>query len=374
MKILHLSDLHIGRRYNEYSLLEDQKFILQQVLEKVKEQKPDLVAIAGDVYDKSVPSEEAVRFFDDFLVDLVNTGVEVAICSGNHDSAERLAFGNRLFVKNLHISSTYKGKLEFFTMQDGFGEIEVYLLPFVKPSHVRQYFPEEKIENFTDALRVALQEVPDTQTRKILLCHQFVTGASKSESEEVTVGTLDNVDAAIFHAFDYVALGHIHRAQNLEGGRIRYCGTLLKYNIAEANQEKSMSFIELKEKNKPILTTHALSPLRDMVVLEGLFTELLQKENLDKQNLEDYIYVVLKDEEEVPNAIGRLRSYFPNILGLRYDNQRTRQEAQSVEGVYIENQSPIDLISTFFQSNNGKALSETQAKLCQKYIDELWGN
>lgn len=374
MKLLHLSDLHIGRRYNEYSLLEDQKHILAQVLQKIKEEKPDLVAIAGDVYDKSVPSEEAVRFFDDFLVDLVNTGVEVAISSGNHDSAERLAFGNRLFVKNLHISSTYKGQLEHFSMEDAYGKIEVYLLPFVKQGHVRLYFPEEKIENTTDAIRVALQEVPHDDTRKILLCHQFVTGASRSESEEITVGTMDNVDASVFDAFDYVALGHIHKPQTFDGGRIRYCGTLLKYNIAEANQEKNLSFVELKEKNKPVLTTHALSPLRDMRIIEGLFEELLQKENLSQIQLNDYIYVVLKDEEEVPNAIGRLRSYFPNILGLRYDNQRTRLEAQNMDAVYIENQSPIDLISSFFQNSNGKEMSENQAKLCQKYIDELWGN
>ncbi len=373
MKILHLSDLHLGKRYNEYSFIEDQEHILKQVLQRIDEEKPQLVLIAGDVYDRSIPSEEAVRLFDEFLVQLLDRNLEIAVSSGNHDSAERLAFGNRIFPKNLHISSVYRGKLETFRMQDAHGDVDVYLLPFVKPAHVKAFFPEAEITSYTDAIRVALQEVPQDSVRKILVAHQFVTGAMKSESEEINVGTLDNVDVNVFDAFDYVALGHIHRAQSIGREGIRYCGTVLKYNISEANQEKSVCFVNLEEKGNLSVYSRPLQPKRDMVKIEKHFEQILQDAR-KQQNHEDYTYITLNDEQEVPNAFQRLREYFPNILGMAYNNTRTRAEKADLDTVIIEEKSPYDLVKELFQKMNGQSMNQEQSAVLRDSIEQVWGN
>ena len=230
MKFLHLSDLHLGKRVNEFSMLEDQEFILKKILNIIDEQKPDAVIIAGDVYDKSVPSAEAVELFDDFLVRLSRRNLSVFVISGNHDSPERIAFGGRLMDKSgIYMSPVYGGKVEPITLTDRQGEINVYMLPFVKPSQVRRFFPDREILSYTDAVRIAVEEMNiDTSKRNLLITHQFVTGANRTESEEVSVGGSDNVDASVFADFDYVALGHIHRAQKCGGEYIRYSGTPLK--------------------------------------------------------------------------------------------------------------------------------------------------
>lgn len=372
MKILHLGDLHLGKRYQEYSFIEDQRYLLDQVLERVEQERPELVVIAGDVYDKSVPSEEAVKLFDDFLLRLLNRGLEVAVSSGNHDSAERLAFGNRYFRENLHISSSYHGSLESFSMQDEYGELRVYMLPFVKPAMVRPYFPEEEIGSYTEAVRAALREVPRDDIRKVLVAHQFVTGAQKSESEEVNVGSLDNVDAEVFDAFDYVALGHIHRAQSVGRPGIRYCGTLLKYNISEANQQKSFCFAELREKGNLKITTLPVLPLHDMVRIEGMFQDIISREHLAACNPEDYTYIVLNDEQDVPHVMNRLRSHFKRVLGLAYNNARTKAERMDLERIHIEDKTPFELVGELFYKTNGQPMNAAQAKLIQDLIEDLW--
>lgn len=372
MKILHLGDLHLGKRYQEYSFIEDQRYLLDQVLERVEQERPELVLIAGDVYDKSVPSEEAVKLFDDFLLRLLNRGLEVAVSSGNHDSAERLAFGNRYFRENLHISSSYHGSLESFSMQDEHGELRVYMLPFVKPAMVRPYFPEEEIGSYTEAVRAALREVPRDDIRKVLVAHQFVTGAQKSESEEVNVGSLDNVDAEVFDAFDYVALGHIHRAQSVGRPGIRYCGTLLKYNISEANQQKIFCFVELREKGNLKMTTLPVLPLRDMVRIEGMFQDIISREHLAACNPEDYTYIVLNDEQDVPHVMNRLRSHFKRVLGLAYNNARTKAERMDLERIHIEDKTPFELVGELFYKTNGQPMNAAQAKLIQDLIEDLW--
>ena len=263
MKLLHLSDLHLGKRVNEFSMLEDQAYILTKILNTIDDEKPDAVLIAGDVYDKSVPSAEAVGLFDDFLVKLAKKQVPAFVISGNHDSPERLAFANRLIdASGIHLSPVYSGDVRPVTLTDAFGPVHIYMLPFVKPAHVRRFFPDEEIISYTDALAAAIRQMdPDLSARNVLLTHQFVTGAERSESEEISVGGTDNVDASVFEGFDYVALGHIHGPQNIGSERIRYCGTPLKYSFSEASHKKSVTVAELGEKGSLTVRTVPLLPM-----------------------------------------------------------------------------------------------------------------
>ena len=246
MKFVHLSDLHLGKRVNEYSMLEDQEYILTKIINIIDDEKPSGVIIAGDVYDKSIPSAEAVQMFDDFLTRLAKRNLQVFVISGNHDSPERMSFGSRLMDQSgIHISQVYNGQIEPFAMEDDHGAVNVYMLPFVKPAHVKR-FSDESIESYTDALRVTIAEMNVNQSeRNILITHQFVTGAMRSDSEDVSVGGSDNVDVSVFDNFDYVALGHIHSPQNCTSERVRYCGTPLKYSFSEAKDNKSVTVVEL---------------------------------------------------------------------------------------------------------------------------------
>ena len=280
MKFIHLSDLHLGKRVNEFSMLEDQEYILTKIINIIDEQKPNGIIIAGDVYDKSVPSAEAVELFDDFLVRLSKRDLKVFVISGNHDSAERIAFGGRLMDKSgIFMSPVYNGEVEPIVLSDEFGEINVYMLPFVKPSNVRRFFPDSEILSYTDAVKVAVDAMNiDPSKRNILITHQFVTGAERTESEDVSVGGSDNVDASVFAAFDYVALGHIHRGQKCGGGDfIRYSGTPLKYSFSEANDSKTVTVVDIKAKGDISLEFVPLVPKRDMVEIKGTYEELTLK-------------------------------------------------------------------------------------------------
>ena len=243
MKFVHLSDLHIGKRVNGFSMLEDQKYILDSITEIIKTECPDAVFIAGDVYDKSVPPAEAVQLFDDFLVTLAQLNPKIFVISGNHDSAERIAFGGRLMESDgVYMSPVYNGRVIPVEINDKYGPVRIYMLPFIKPAHVRAAFPDEEIYSYTDAVRTAIDKMNiDTTVRNILITHQFVTGASKCDSEDITVGGTDNVDAYVFEPFDYTALGHIHGPQNAGSDSIRYCGTPLKYSFSECGHKKSVT-------------------------------------------------------------------------------------------------------------------------------------
>lgn len=279
MKLIHLSDLHIGKRVNEVSMLEDQEYVLLQILRVIDEEKADAVLIAGDVYDKSVPSAEAVTLFDDFLCRLAKRKLPVLIISGNHDSPERLAFGNRLLeLGGIHISPVYDGTVRSVSLSDEHGEVVFWLLPFLKPTHVKRYYPDEGIESYTDALCVAVEKMGiDKAKRNVLLTHQFVTGASTCESEEISVGGTDNVDASVFEDFDYVALGHIHGPQNIGSNRIRYCGTPLKYSFSEETHHKSVTVVNLGTKGELALQLRPLTPKHDLRSIRGTFRELTDK-------------------------------------------------------------------------------------------------
>lgn len=376
MKFVHLSDLHLGKRLNEFSLLEDQRDILLKILDIIDDVLPDGVFLAGDIYDKSVPSTEAVALFDDFLVALNRRHLPVFVISGNHDSPERLAFGNRLLSLNgIYLAPVYDGNITKVSMEDSYGMVDIYLLPFLKPGHVRRYFPDVEIASYTDAIAAVLGEISCVpEHRNILITHQFVTGAERSASEEISVGGTDQVDASVFDDFDYVALGHLHGPQNVCSPRLRYCGTPLKYSFSEAGHQKSVSVVELKEKGSLWVQTVPLTPLHEMVELKGTYEELTARDFYLNTSLpEDYVHITLTDEEDIPEALAKLRTIYHNLMKLDYDNARTRHN-EPINGVSeAEKQSPLELFSDFYQQQNNVPLSEVQRDYMQKLIAGIWG-
>ena len=373
MKLIHLSDLHIGKRVNEVSMLEDQAYILTRILQIIDEEKADAVLIAGDVYDKSVPSAEAVTLFDDFLCRLAKREKPVLIVSGNHDSPERLAFGNRLLESSgIHISSVYNGTVEAVTLSDDHGEVVFWLLPFVKPAHVKRFYPDEGIESYTDACRVAVEKMDlAKEKRNVLLTHQFVTGASTCESEEFSVGGSDNVEACVFADFDYVALGHIHGPQNIGSNRIRYCGTPLKYSFSEAAHHKSVTVVNLGAKGELELQLRPLTPRHDLRQLRGSFEELTQKSFYGSTAADDYLHIILTDEEDVPEALGRLRVIYPNIMKLSYDNTRTRSHQNPLDQRVDARQTPLELFRQLYETQNNQPMSQQQDDFLAKLIESI---
>ena len=375
MKLLHLSDLHLGKRVNDMSMLEEQTYVLAQILSIAEEEKPQAVLIAGDVYDKAVPSAEAVELLDDFLCGLAARKLQVFLISGNHDSPERLSFAGRLLQENgIHLSGVYHGRVDPIVLHDSHGAVAFYLLPFLKPAHVRRYYPEAEVESYTDAVRTAVAQMnPAPEIRNVLLTHQFVTGALRCDSEEISVGGSDHVDAEVFEAFDYVALGHLHRPQNVGSDRIRYCGTPLKYSFSEAEHEKSVTIVELEEKGVRTVRTRTLTPLHDMRQLRGTYAELTAKENYDGTAREDYLHMILTDEEDVPEAVGRLRVIYPNLMKLTYDNTRTRRTA-IFDGVeQIQKKTPLELLRELYELQNNQPMNELQERYAQDLIETIWG-
>ena len=374
MKLAHISDLHIGKRVNEFSLIEDQEYILKQILNIIDVTKVDGVIIAGDVYDKATPSAEAVMAFDGFLVELAKRKIEIFIISGNHDSSERLAFGNKLFsASGVHISPVYDGTFVKHTLVDSHGALNVYMLPFIKPTHVRKYSDKE-INSYTDAVKIAIEQMGvDPSERNVLITHQFVTGSERSESEELSVGGSDNVDASIMDAFDYVALGHLHKPQACGREGIRYCGSPLKYSFSESRDEKSVTIVTFEGKNSLKIDTYPLIPLRDMVEIRGTYNELCAKsfyENTTYQS--DYMHITLTDEQDVPDAINKLRIIYTNLMKLDYDNKRTREsnELSTIEN--IENKTPLELFLELYEQQNNEKMSSEQASLVQELIEKIW--
>ena len=374
MKLIHLSDLHLGKRVNEISMLEDQEHILTQIIQIIDGEQPDAVLIAGDVYDKSVPSAEAVTLFDDFLCRLAKRSLPVLIISGNHDSPERLAFGGRLMERaGVYLSPVYSGSVSPVTLSDEHGEVCFWLLPFLKPSHVRRFFPDETVESYTDAVRTAIRHMAiDTAARNVLLTHQFVTGAQTCESEELSVGGSDNVDASVFDCFDYVALGHLHGPQNIVGSnRIRYCGTPLKYSFSEANHYKSVTVVELGVKGELQVHTIPLTPRHNLREISGTFDELTGRAYYSATVTDDYLHIILTDEEDVPEALGRLRVIYPNIMRLSYDNTRTRSSQVIGSAVQVKSRSPLDLFEELYQLQNNQPMSEVQRTFTQELIESI---
>ena len=372
MKFIHLSDLHLGKRLNDFSLIEDQKYILDRIIHIIEDEAPNGVLIAGDVYDKTVPTAEAIRLFDDFLTELSKKSIPAFIISGNHDSAERMSFGARLMGSSgIHISGVYEGNIAPHILTDNEGEVRIYLLPFFKPAVARRFHGED-VESYTDAMRMAIEGMNiDTSVRNVLIAHQLVTGSSRSDSEEISVGGTDDVALSVFDDFDYVALGHLHRPQNCTTERVRYCGTPLKYSFSEVDDVKSVTVVEMVKKGALAIRTIPLAPLRDMVEIKGKYDEIMKKSFYDGTTLrEDYLRIILTDEEDIPDAIGRLRTVYHNVMRLDYDNVRTRARAE-VE-IPVDNRSPVELFADFYTMQNGKPMSEEQSELISKLAENIW--
>ena len=375
MRLVHLSDLHLGKRVNEYSMLEDQEYILKIILGIIESEKPDSVIIAGDIYDKSVPSADAVSLFDDFLVSLSRMKLDVFIISGNHDSPERIAFGSRIMdAGGIHMSPVYNGKIEPIRLEDKHGELNIYMLPFVKPAHVRRFHEDTEVATYTDAIRCAITDMNvDASKRNVLVTHQFVTGASRSESEEISVGGSDNVDAEVFDSFDYVALGHLHSPQNCGSPNIRYCGTPLKYSFSEAKDSKSITVVDLGEKGSVTYKTIELVPRHDLVELKGTYDELTLKsfyENTTWQ--EDYTHIILTDEDDIPDAIGKLRAVYHHLMKLDYDNKRTRSNAVILGDADVEAKTPYELFADFYELQNNQPMNDDQSAYMKDLIEKTW--
>jgi len=368
MKLIHLSDLHLGKRVNDISMIEDQKYILSQILDILDAEQPHAVLIAGDVYDKSVPSAEAVELLDDFLFALAQRKLQVFLISGNHDSAERLAFGSRLMTdRGIHISPVYDGAIHPVSIEN----VNIFMLPFVKPVHVRRFYPDESIASYTDAVRVAIEKMDLKPDRKnILLAHQFVTGASTCDSEEISVGGSDNVDLSVFEPFDYVALGHIHGPQNIVPGKIRYCGTPLKYSFSESRHHKSVTIVEVED--TITIRTVPLKPLHDLREIRGTYEELTAKSYWEQTEREDYLHIILTDEEDVPEAIGRLRAVYPNLMKLSYDNARTRSDSAIDSAENIQKKTPAELFEELYALQNNQPMNDVQRAFLLELFESVW--
>lgn len=374
MKFLHLADLHLGKRVNGFSMLEDQAHILRQILAILDNEQPDGVLIAGDVYDKSVPSVEAVELLDGFLTELRTRGVPVLLISGNHDSPERLAFGGRVMDScGIHISPVYNGALAPVTLHDTFGPVHVWLLPFVKPAHVRRWFPDADIESYTDAVAEAVAHMDiDTAARNVLVTHQFVTGGTRSGSEELSVGGTDNVDSGVFAPFDYVALGHLHGAQHIGRETIRYAGSPLKYSFSEARQHKSVTVVTLGEKGDVQVRTVALTPLRELREIRGSYDELTARSFYEHTTYRsDYLHLILTDEQDVFDAMSRLRTIYPYLMTLDYDNARTRAAGGMSVPAETERRTPLELFEALYQRQNHRPMSEVQRAYIAQLMEQI---
>lgn len=375
---MHLADLHLGKRVNGFSMMEDQEYILNRILEIMEEEQPDGLLIAGDVYDKTIPPAEAVRRMDDFLTAVAEKHVPVFLISGNHDSAERVAFGHQLMQgSGIWISPVYDGTIRHHTLGDRWGEVNIYLIPFLRPSVVRSFFPDVEIEDYTDALRTIIEDLQvDTSRRNVVLAHQFVTAAGAlpetCDSEQLSVGGLDRVDGSVFSPFDYTALGHLHGPQRVGSETIRYAGSPLKYSFSEIHQKKSVTVVELRAKGETEIRQIPLQPRREMIELRGTFEEILEEARKKGEPQTDYYHMILTDETDVVDALSRLREYYPNIMLLDYDNRRTRSQKEVEQLDRVEERTPGELFAALYEQQNGQEMDSDRKEYLDGLIREIW--
>lgn len=376
MKFLHISDLHIGKRVNEFSMIEDQKYILGKIVKIAEEERVQGILIAGDVYDKPVPSAEAVQVFDRFLTELAEREQKVFIISGNHDSAERIAFGAQLMSgRGVYVSPVYDGTVKKIILEDEYGELNIFLLPFLKPAAVRHAFEQTQNaclpQTYEEAVQMALEHMEvDSTKRNLLVAHQFVTGAGRCDSEEVSVGGLDNVDAEIFERFDYVALGHIHSPQSVKRETVRYCGTPLKYSFSESGQQKSVTVVKCAQKGSIELSTVPLAPLHDMRKIRGTYLEVTARSFYEGTDTEDYVQITLTDEEDIPDGLQKLRIIYPNLMRLEYDNSRTKANCTVGTAEDMERKTELELFEEFYELQNNQQMSGQQREFVNRLIEE----
>lgn len=375
---MHLADLHLGKRVNGFSMMEDQEYLLNRILEIMEEEQPDGLLIAGDVYDKTIPPAEAVRLMDDFLTAVAAKHVPVFLISGNHDSAERVAFGHQLMQgSGIWISPVYDGTIRHHTLEDRWGEVNIYLIPFLRPSVVRSFFPDVEIEDYTEALRTIIEDLQvDTSRRNVVLAHQFVTAAGAlpetCDSEQLSVGGLDRVDGSVFSPFDYTALGHLHGPQRVGSETIRYAGSPLKYSFSELHQKKSVTVAELRAKGETEIRQIPLQPRREMIELRGTFEEILEEARKKGELQTDYYHMILTDETDVVDALSRLREYYPNIMLLDYDNRRTRSQKEVEQLDRVEERTPGELFAALYEQQNGQEMDSDRKEYLDGLIREIW--
>lgn len=375
---MHLADLHLGKRVNGFSMMEDQEYILNRILEVMEEEQPDGLLIAGDVYDKTIPPAEAVRLMDDFLTAVAAKHVPVFLISGNHDSAERVAFGHQLMQgSGIWISPVYDGTIRHHTLEDRWGEVNIYLVPFLRPSVVRSFFPDAEIGDYTDALGTIIEDLQlDTSERNVVLAHQFVTAAGAlpetCDSEQLSVGGLDRVDGSVFSPFDYTALGHLHGPQRVGSETIRYAGSPLKYSFSELHQKKSVTVAELREKGETEIRQIPLQPRREMIELRGTFEEILAEARQKEEPQTDYYHMILTDETDVVDALSRLREFYPNIMLLDYDNRRTRSQKEVEQLERVEERTPGELFAALYEQQNGQEMDSDRKEYLDGLIREIW--
>jgi exonuclease SbcD len=375
MRIAHVSDLHLGKRLGSYTLIEDQRYILSEIADIASAEKCNGILIAGDIYDKSAPSAEAVKLFGEFLTQLSKAGLSVYIISGNHDSPERIDYGREIMAgADIHICACYEGSASVLTVSDEYGELDICSVPFIKPSFVRGYYPDAEIKTYTDMMRSVIEKSGiDKDRRCVMMCHQFITGAATCDSEYISVGTLDNIDAEVFDGFDYVALGHIHSPQNVRKN-IRYCGTPLKYSASEISHQKSVTIINLKEKGDTEISTVPLKPMRDVMELRGRYDELMARSYYEQLDTDGFFYITLTDDTDIPNVMHKLRTVYHNIVQLSFDNNRTRTVSEVTAAVHTDSKTPFELVAELFKEQNGTDMTEEQSEYVKDIIDSIWGD
>lgn len=374
MRILHLADLHIGKRVNGFNMIEDQRFALDNILKLAEDENVELVMIAGDVYDVTVPSSEAMNLFDHFITSLSQKGLKTLIIAGNHDSPERLSFAKGLIEdKGIYISKIFNNDIEKIVLEDEYGPINFYLLPFIKPIHVKKYYPEIKIDDFQTALSLVIGEMQiEKLQRNIILSHQFIVGATTSESEELYLGGLESISVDIYEDFDYVAMGHLHKRQSFRAGMVRYPGSLLKYSQSEANYIKKITILDVKEKGGIEIIEKDIEYLRDMRNIKDFFNNIIEK-SVNDDHRDDYIHITLYDEDEILDAISRLREVYPNIMSIRYENKRTEKEKKII-GNINKSKNPFDLFNEFYEYRNNNKLDDKKSEIIKSLIEDVWGN
>jgi len=403
MNLMHLADLHIGKRVHGFSMLKDQQYILEQILSLVDKERPDCVLMAGDIYDKPVPSAEAVTVFDDFLAGLYERQVCVCLISGNHDSAERLDFGGRIFEsRNIHVAGRYDGQSPMVELRDEYGLVRIWMLPFVRPAAMRPYAPEvhtyqEAVESAVARMKGIGRNKADVQdgakvgessgkipvesdleafwqsARNVLVAHQFVINGGQMpevcESEELSLGTLDHVEVSVFEDFDYVALGHLHGPQQVGRPTVRYAGSPLKYSFSERHHKKSVTMVELGEKGQVEIRQIPLQPLHDLRQIQGTMEELLQQGL--SENSQDYISAVLTDERQIYDALGRLRSVYPNLMRLEFARESREFAKATVRMEQMRSLTAIELFEEFYEKQRQQPLSEEARQVVEDLLEEL---
>lgn len=374
MKFAHLADLHIGKRLYEYSLVENQKDILNKIVELVKANCVDGVVISGDIYDKSVPPVDAVEIMDDFLSALSSLEIFIIIIGGNHDSVVRLSFASKILEKNnVYISPVFNGNVEKVEMTDKFGRINFYLLPYIRPVNVRRAYEDFEGETFTEALKFVMDKInPDTSMRNVLVSHQFVTGAQKSDSEEIYVGGSENVAYTLFDDFDYVALGHLHMPQAVGRETVRYAGTPLKYSFSEISHKKSMTIVDIREKGKVEIEVIPLIPTQGLVELKGSLKELINDSVVASVECNSFVKITLTDEVLKNDALDVLKQFYPYIVSIGYDNSMTRQNNVVQSRAVSEEQRPEEIVEELFVQQNNRQMNDVERGLIEKLVKKVW--